>query len=127
MLGLYVSDLAARVEHIVARTRLPSVARLISSAGGGPCTSAGPATRGGPPRTGDVTVGRDSCAGRAAEGHPAGKPWATATLEDLEGALEVLFFRRLPAVLAAAGEDAIVIVKGRLTGGTRRQADRAGG
>ena len=43
-----------------------------------------------------------------------GAPWATATLEDLEGAVEVLFF---PQHLRAGGgqyiaEDAIVVVKG---------------
>lgn len=44
-----------------------------------------------------------------------GKPWAQVTLEDLEGAVEVLFF---PASYAQVGmqiaEDAIVVVKGRV-------------
>jgi DNA polymerase-3 subunit alpha len=44
-----------------------------------------------------------------------GMPWAAATLEDLEGAIEVLFF---PATYAECApllaDDAIVIVKGRL-------------
>jgi DNA polymerase-3 subunit alpha len=44
-----------------------------------------------------------------------GNPWATATLEDLEGAIEVLCFpaayQQCSLLLA---EDAIVIVKGRL-------------
>src|ERR1700731_4343167 len=44
-----------------------------------------------------------------------GNPWAAATLEDLEGAIEVLFFpatyQQCALVLA---EDAVVIVKGRL-------------
>jgi DNA polymerase-3 subunit alpha len=44
-----------------------------------------------------------------------GKAWAQVTLEDLEGAVEVLFF---PASYAQVGmqiaEDAIVVVKGRV-------------
>ena len=44
-----------------------------------------------------------------------GSPWAAATLEDLEGAIEVLFF---PATYQACRslviDDGIVVVKGRL-------------
>ena len=44
----------------------------------------------------------------------AGAPWARATLEDLEGSIEVLFF---PATYAQVGlqvvEDALVVLKGR--------------
>jgi DNA polymerase-3 subunit alpha len=44
-----------------------------------------------------------------------GSPWAAATLEDLGGAIEVLFF---PATYAACAtqiaDDTIVVVKGRL-------------
>ena len=44
-----------------------------------------------------------------------GNPWAAATLEDLEGAIEVLFFpatyQQCSLLLA---EDAILLVKGRL-------------
>ena len=51
-------------------------------------------------------------------GHPPGDqgraPWARATLEDLEGSIEVLFF---PATYAQVGlqvvEDALVVLKGR--------------
>jgi DNA polymerase-3 subunit alpha len=42
-------------------------------------------------------------------------PWAAATLEDLEGALEVLFFPATYAECATLiADDAIVVVRGRL-------------
>src|SRR5215207_9974345 len=45
----------------------------------------------------------------------AGAPWASAVLEDLEGSVEVLFFPQTYAQVAVSiGEDAIVVVKGRL-------------
>ena len=58
-----------------------------------------------------------------------GSPWAAATLEDLEGAIEVLFFPATYAECATLiADDAIVVVKGRLD---RRedvaQAGRDGG
>jgi DNA polymerase-3 subunit alpha len=44
-----------------------------------------------------------------------GMPWAAATLEDLEGAIEVLFFPATYAECATVvADDAIVIVKGRV-------------
>jgi len=44
-----------------------------------------------------------------------GSPWAAATLEDLEGAIEVLFFPATYAGCAAhLADDAILLVKGRL-------------
>ena len=44
-----------------------------------------------------------------------GSVWAAATLEDLEGAIEVLFFpATYQACLTLVIEDAIVVVKGRL-------------
>ena len=44
-----------------------------------------------------------------------GMPWAAATLEDLEGAIEVLFFPATYAECATmVADDAIVIVKGRI-------------
>jgi DNA polymerase-3 subunit alpha len=44
-----------------------------------------------------------------------GSPWAAATLEDLEGAIEVLFFpATYQACMSMIIDDAIVLVKGRL-------------
>jgi DNA polymerase-3 subunit alpha len=44
----------------------------------------------------------------------AGAPWAQATLEDLEGSIEVMFFPATYAQVAlSVAEDAIVSVKGR--------------
>ena len=44
----------------------------------------------------------------------AGAPWAQATLEDLEGSIEVMFFPATYAQVALTiAEDAIVAVKGR--------------
>jgi DNA polymerase-3 subunit alpha len=44
-----------------------------------------------------------------------GSPWAAATLEDLEGAIEVLIFpATYQACMTLAIDDAIVLVKGRL-------------
>ena len=44
-----------------------------------------------------------------------GSVWAAATLEDLEGAIEVLFFpATYQACMTLVIEDAVVVVKGRL-------------
>ena len=44
-----------------------------------------------------------------------GNPWAAATLEDLEGAIEVLFFpATYQACMHLVVDDAIVLVRGRL-------------
>ena len=44
-----------------------------------------------------------------------GAPWASAVLEDLEGAIEVMFFpQTYEQVAVSLAEDAVVVVKGRL-------------
>jgi DNA polymerase-3 subunit alpha len=112
MLGLYVSDHPLLgVEHLVAANTDCSVAELISSAGDEPADRA---ARGGRPDGQMVTLG-GILSGVQRKVTRQGNPWATATLEDLEGAIEVLFFpaayQQCSLLLA---EDAIVIVKGRL-------------
>jgi DNA polymerase-3 subunit alpha len=98
MLGLYVSDHPLLgVEHILAAAADTSIATLISE----------------PQDGGSVTVaGILSAVSRRVT--KAGAPWARATLEDLEGSIEVLFF---PATYAQVGlqvvEDALVVLKGR--------------
>ena len=65
---------------------------------------------------------------RSRRGHQAGAPWAQATLEDLDGAVEVMFFPNTYELVGDhIAEDAIVVVRGR----TRpprghREADRDG-
>jgi DNA polymerase-3 subunit alpha len=111
MLGLYVSDHPLLgVEHIVAAHTDCSMAELLSSAADEPERAA----RGGRADGQMVTVG-GILSGVQRKVTRQGNPWAAATLEDLEGAIEVLFFpaayQQCSLLLA---EDAIVIVKGRL-------------
>jgi DNA polymerase-3 subunit alpha len=116
MLGLYVSDHPLLgVEHILANGTDCSVAQLLSSATEE--TERAAAERGGRGGRGDsqaVTVG-GILSGVLRKVTRDGKPWAAATLEDLEGAIEVLFF---PATYAGCAphlaDDAILLVKGRL-------------
>jgi DNA polymerase-3 subunit alpha len=111
MLGLYVSDHPLLgLEHILAAATDCSVAQLVGSAVEEPERS----TRG---ERGDgqlVTVG-GILSGVQRKVTKQGNAWAAATLEDLEGAIEVLFFpSTYQAALTMIVEDAIVVVKGRL-------------
>jgi len=114
MLGLYVSDHPLLgVEHILAAATDCSLAQLLGSAGdegGGEDRGA----RGGRDAQQVVTVG-GILSGVQRKVTRDGNPWAAATLEDLEGALEVLFFPKTYAECATQlADDAIVLVKGRL-------------
>ncbi len=111
MLGLYVSDHPLLgVEHILTAATDCSVAQLVGSA----AEDAERTAKGGRGDTQVVTVG-GILSGVQRKVTKQGNPWAAATLEDLEGAIEVLFFpatyQQCALVLA---EDAVVIVKGRL-------------
>jgi DNA polymerase-3 subunit alpha len=111
MLGLYVSDHPLLgVEHLVAANTDCSVAELLSSA----ADDTERQQRGGRADGQLVTVG-GILSGVQRKVTRQGNPWATATLEDLEGAIEVLFFpasyQQCSVLLA---EDAILVVKGRL-------------
>jgi DNA polymerase-3 subunit alpha len=99
MLGLYVSDHPLLgVEHVLAAAADMSIATLQAEG-----------QSDGPPVT--VAGILSSVTRRVTK---AGAPWARATLEDLEGSVEVLFF---PATYAQVGinvaEDALVVIKGR--------------
>jgi DNA polymerase III subunit alpha len=116
MLGLYVSDHPLLgVEHLLANGTDCSVAQLLSSAADEAERSATErGARGGRGDSQPVTVG-GILSGVQRKVTRQGSAWAAATLEDLEGAIEVLFF---PATYAGCAtlltDDAILLVKGRL-------------
>ena len=110
MLGLYVSDHPLLgIEHVLAAATDCSLAQLVGSA-------EDEADRG--PR-GDrdaqvVTVG-GILSGVQRKVTRQGSTWAAATLEDLEGAIEVLFFPATYAqCMSQVIDDAVVVIKGRL-------------
>jgi len=128
MLGLYVSDHPLLgVEHIIARDTDVSVAELMS--GGeededkdddedraAPVTQSAPvaAGRGGRNEGQIVKIG-GILSGVTRKVTKQGNAWATATLEDLGGAIEVLFFPNSYQLYATAiADDAVVIIKGRV-------------
>jgi len=111
MLGLYVSDHPLLgIEHILSAATDCSVAQVLG-------VTAEDAERGAQGERSDgqqVTVG-GILSGVQRKVTRQGMPWAAATLEDLEGAVEVLFFPATYAECATLlADDAIVIVKGRL-------------
>src|SRR5215472_7832530 len=110
MLGLYVSDHPLLgVEHILRAATDCSLAQLVGSAEDEP-------DRGPRPDhdTQVVTVG-GILSGEQRKVTRQGSTWATATLEDLEGAIEVLFFPATYAqCMSQVLDDAIVVVRGRL-------------
>jgi DNA polymerase III subunit alpha len=114
MLGLYVSDHPLLgFEHVLAAHTDCSVAQLLGSADQDTGRSS-PGERG---ERGDgqvVTVG-GILSGVQRKVTKQGNPWAAAVLEDLEGAVEVMFFpSTYQACMSLIIDDAIVVVKGRL-------------
>ncbi|CAN5180578.1 DNA polymerase III subunit alpha [soil metagenome] len=101
MLGLYVSDHPLLgVEHVLATQVDCTVASLHAE---------------GVEEGGTVTVAGIIC-NVARRVSKAGAPWATATLEDLEGSVELMIFASTYAQVGIhLAEDTIVIVRGRLT------------
>jgi DNA polymerase-3 subunit alpha len=101
MLGLYVSDHPLLgLERLLDELSSGSIPRVLDGGSQGTVTVAGILT------------------GMAKKFTRKGEPYVAGTLEDLQGAIDVIFF---PAVYAAAGEllveDAILCVKGRLDEG----------
>ena len=111
MLGLYVSDHPLLgVEHVLAAATDCSLAQLLGSADDDPAASS-KSDRGDAQV---VTVG-GILSGVQRKVTRQGNTWAAATLEDLEGAIEVLFFPATYAqCMSQVIDDAIVLVRGRL-------------
>ncbi len=109
MLGLYVSDHPLLgIEHVLAAETDCSVAQLLGAAD--------EPERGARERADSqvVTLG-GILSGVQRKVTRQGSTWAAATLEDLEGAIEVLFFpATYQACMHLVIDDAIVVVKGRL-------------
>jgi DNA polymerase III subunit alpha len=100
MLGLYVSDHPLfGIEHVLIAASDCSVASLTAEA----------------VADGQVVTVGGILSSVLRKMSRQGQPWAQAVLEDLEGAVEVLFF---PSAYQACGlhlaEDAVLLVKGRL-------------
>jgi len=113
MLGLYVSDHPLLgVEHILAKDTDMALAELMSTAQD--------EDRPAPPANGGRGEGQIVKIGGILSGVQRkvtrkGDSWAAATLEDLGGAIEVLFFPQTYQLYSTAiAEDAIVVVKGRV-------------
>jgi DNA polymerase-3 subunit alpha len=119
MLGLYVSDHPLfGVEHILARDTDLALAELMSASeadGGEEDRPAMPSPASGGRNEGQIVKIGGILSGVTRKVTKQGNQWATATLEDLGGAIEVLFFPQTYQLYATAiAEDAIVVVKGRV-------------
>jgi DNA polymerase-3 subunit alpha len=124
MLGLYVSDHPLLgVEHILARDADILLAELMGSSGGEDSEdSSEDGARPAPAapaassrRDGEIVKIGGILSGVTRKVTKNGAQWATATLEDLGGAIEALFFPQTYQLYATAiAEDAIVIVKGKI-------------
>ncbi len=101
MLGLYVSDHPLfGVEHVLSRLVDCSISSLTTDE----------RAEGGIITIGGIVSGLQRKMTRQ------GSPWAIATVEDLEGAIEVLFFPQTYQQYAMSlAEDAVICVKGRLS------------
>ncbi len=109
MLGLYVSDHPLLgFEHILAAATDCSLAQLIGSAEDTERIH-------GDRSDGQVVTVGGILSGVQRKVTRQGNAWAAAVLEDLEGAIEVLFFPATYQLYATMiGEDALVLVRGRL-------------
>ena len=114
MLGLYVSDHPLLgVEHMLASSTDISLAELMATPDDG--DEDRPAPPPGGRNEGQIVRVGGILSGVTRKVTKQGNQWAAATLEDLGGAIEVLFFPQTYQLYATAiAEDAIVIVKGRV-------------
>ncbi len=111
MLGLYVSDHPLLgVEHVLAAVTDCSLAQLVSSA-----EEEEPGRGSRTDRDGQIVTVGGILSGVQRKVTRQGNTWAAATLEDLDGAIEVLFFPATYAqCMSQVIDDAVVVVKGRL-------------
>ena len=109
MLGLYVSDHPLfGIEHIIARESDCSLADLMSD------DAEPPRSRGDRSDAQIVKIG-GILTGVQRKVTKQGNQWAAASLEDLAGAIEVLFFPQTYQLYATSiAEDAVVVVKGKI-------------
>jgi DNA polymerase III subunit alpha len=117
MLGLYVSDHPLLgIEHIIANGTDISVAELMAVADDGDVEEGDhPAAPQGGRNDGQIVKIGGILSGVTRKVTKKGDAWAAATLEDLGGAIEVLFFPNSYQLYATAiADDAIVIVKGKV-------------
>jgi DNA polymerase-3 subunit alpha len=101
MLGLYVSDHPLfGVEHVLSQACDCSIAQLLADESR--------------PDGSSVTIA-GMISGLQRKMTKNGNPWAIATIEDLEGSIEVMFFpQTYQTVSTVLAEDLIVTVRGRL-------------
>ncbi|MEO7746037.1 MAG: DNA polymerase III subunit alpha [Actinomycetota bacterium] len=101
MLGLYVSDHPLfGVEHVLSGASDCSIAQLMADESR--------------PEGSSVTIA-GMISGLARKMTKNGNPWAIATVEDLEGSVEVMFFpQTYQTVSTILAEDLIVVVRGRV-------------
>ncbi len=101
MLGLYVSDHPLfGIEHVLTSAADCSIASLLTDESR--------------PDGATVTIA-GMISGLQRKMTKAGNPWAIATVEDLDGAVEVLFFpQAYQTVSTMLAEDLVVVVRGRL-------------
>jgi DNA polymerase III subunit alpha len=117
MLGLYVSDHPLLgLEHVLAAVTDCSIAQLVGSAESGSADIPDSERRTRTDRAdGQIVAIGGILSGVQRKVTRQGNAWAQATLEDLEGAIEVLFF---PATYQTCAhyltDDAILVVRGRL-------------
>src|SRR6478736_210789 len=109
MLGLYVSDHPLfGIEHIIARESDCSLADLMAD-------EAEPRPRAGDRSDAQIVKIGGILSGVQRKVTKQGNQWAAATLEDLGGAIEVLFFPQTYQLYATSiAEDAVVVVKGKV-------------
>lgn len=101
MLGLYVSDHPlSGIEHVLAASADVSIAMLL-------------ADEARPDGSTVVVAGLVTSLQRKMS--KQGNPWAAVTIEDMEGAVEVMFFgETYLAYSTVLAEDAVVVIKGRV-------------
>jgi DNA polymerase-3 subunit alpha len=101
MLGLYVSDHPLfGIEHVLAQVADCSIARL---------------TADDERADGQVVTVAGLIAGLQRKVTKQGSPWAIATLEDLDGVIDVMVFPQTYQLVATQlVEDSVVVVRGRL-------------